>query len=230
MNLVLNVKQRNAIGKKVDVIRKSGYIPGVIYGHKIKNANVSVSVNEFIKIYDKAGESTLIDLNVEGVSEPLKVIIQEVQRDSVKQKFLHVDFYQVNMHEKIHAHISLVFKGEALAVKNFGGVIVTNKNSLEVKCLPADLVHEIFLELSSLENLNDAIRVKDIQVPKGIEVLDNPDEIVVNVSESRTEQEAATITETSEAQLEPQVVGKKEKKEEGEEIKETPTKEKEKKI
>lgn len=229
MNLVLNVKQRNATGKKVAELRKTGYIPGVIYGHKVKNANVSVSVNEFIKIYGRAGESTLIDLNLEGVSEPLKVIIQEVQRDPVKQKFLHVDFHQVNMYEKIHTHISLVFKGDAPAVKNFGGVIVTNKSSLEVKCLPADLVHEISLELSSLENLDDAIRVKDIQVPKGIEVLDDPHEIVVNVSESRTEQEAATITESSEAPLEPQVVGKKEKKEEGEEMTETPTKEKEKK-
>lgn len=214
MTILLNVKKRIEKKKKVDGLRSEGYIPAVLYGHKVENVNLSVSVGDFNKLYKLAGESTLIDLNIDESSKPVKVIIQDVQVDAVKRNFLHIDFHQVNMKEKLHTHIGLVFTGEAYAVKNFGGVLVTNKDTIEVKCLPTDLVSEITVDLSSLKNLEDTIRIKNLIIPRTIEVLDNPDEIVAIVSESKTEKDAATMTQApTDVKVEPEVIGKKEKEE-----------------
>ena len=212
MTLQLRVNKREEKGKKNTKLREDGKIPAVLYGHKVKNINLSVMGNEFRKIYKQAGESTLVDLSLENEKIPIKVIIQDVQRDPVREDFLHIDFHQVNMKEKLHTHINLSLVGEAPAVKAFGAVLVTNKYSIEVKCLPSDLVSEIPVDLSSLKNLEDSLRIKDLKIPKEIEVLDNPDEIVVIVTESKTEKEAEKMAQAPvEAKVEPEVIGKKEK-------------------
>ncbi len=211
MTISLNVKKRTETKKKTSQLRKRGAIPAVVYGHKVDNLNVSVLENEFKKVYKAAGESTLVDLLVESSVNPVKVIIQDVQLDPVVGNYLHVDFHQVNMKEKLHTNISLKFIGEAPAVKSSGGVLITNKNSIEVKCLPADLIHEIEVDLFPLKNLEDVIRVKDLKVPKIIEVLDLPDEIVAIVTESKTEKEAEASNVPVETKVEPEVIGKNEK-------------------
>lgn len=211
MTISLNVKKRSETKKKTLQLRKSGVIPAVVYGHKVDNLNVSVLENEFKKVYKTAGESTLVDLLVESSANPVKVIIQDVQLDPVMGDYLHVDFHQVNMKERLHTNISLKFVGEAPAVKSSGGVLITNKNSIEVKCLPADLIHEIEVDLSPLKNLEDSIRIKDLKVPKVIEVLDLPDEIVAIVTESKTEKEAEAANVPVDTKVEPEVIGQKEK-------------------
>lgn len=211
MTISLNVKKRIETKKKTSHLRKRGVIPAVVYGHKIDNLNISVLESEFRKVYNAAGESTLIDLLVENAAHPVKVIIQDVQLHPVMGDYLHVDFHQVNMKEKLHTNISLKFVGEAPAVKSSGGVLITNKNSIEVKCLPTDLIHEIEVDLSHLKKLEDSIRVKDLNVPKTIEVLDLSDEIVAIVTESKTEKEAEATNVPVDTKIEPEVIGKKEK-------------------
>lgn len=216
MTLKLHVQKRTLAGKKVKTLRKHGKIPAVLYGHKIENINLEISRGDFLRIFKMAGESTLIDLAVAGEKDPVKVIIQDVQPDPLRGDFLHVDFHQVNMKEKLHTHIKLKFIGEAPAVKGFGGVLVTNKNSLEVKCLPGDLVSEIEVDLSALKSLEDSIRVGSLHIPKGIEVFDQPEDMVVIVTESKTEKEAEAMKAApTEAKVEPEVIGKKEKEGEG---------------
>ncbi len=210
MTISLNVKKRSETKKKTSQLRKRGVIPAVVYGHKVNNWNISVLESEFKKVYKAAGESTLIDLLVENAA-PVRVIIQDVQLHPVMGDYMHVDFHQVNMKEKLHTNISLKFVGEAPAVKSSGGVLITNKNSIEVKCLPADLIHEIEVDLSHLKNLEDSIRVKDLNVPKTIEVLDLSDEVVAIVTESKTEKEAEAVSVPVDTKVEPEVIGKKEK-------------------
>lgn len=213
MTLILQAKKRSEIGKKIKHVRNQGFIPGILYGHNVQNVNLSVPFAQFRKIYQQAGESTLVDLKVDDAESPVKVIIQDVQRDPVKGEILHVDFHQVNMREKLHAHITLKFTGIAPALKNFDGVLVTGKSEIEVHCLPSDLVHEIEVDLSSLKQLNDAIHIKDLIVPSGIEILDAASDIIVSVTESKTEKEAETMAQApvAEVKVEPELVGKKEK-------------------
>ncbi len=168
----------------VDTLRSEGSIPAVMYGHGIDTLHVSVNASNFEKVYKGAGESTLIDATIEG-GETVKVLIKDVQRDTLTHQILHVDFYQVNMKEKITAEVELMFTGEAPAVKTYSGVLVTNLDSVEVECLPQDLIHEIAVDLSSLEELDQPIRVSDLTVPEAVKITLDPQEVVAIVKPPR---------------------------------------------
>lgn len=184
--LLLKVQKREAMKKKLNTLREKEIVPAVIYGHKIKNTNVQVSMHDFIKVHRVAGESTLFDLEIND-EKPVKVIIKDIQRDPVKGDIIHIDFHQVSMTEKLQAQIPLKFIGIAPAIKTFGGVFVTQKESLSVKCLPQDLVSDIEVDVTSIVNLEDSIKIKNIKVPEKIEVLDNPEDIVAAVIVTKEE-------------------------------------------
>lgn len=186
--LTIQAKKRIIYGKKLFQIRARGIIPAVLYGHKVKNVNLEVNEHDFTTLYTKVGSSTLFDLIIDS-EKPVKVIIQDIQKDPVKGEFIHIDFHQVSMKEKLHTEIPLQFIGIAPAVKTFGGVLVTNKNGLNVKCLPQDLVSEIQVDVSVLQKLEDSIKIKDIKIPEKIEVLDNPNDIVASVKVTKEEVE-----------------------------------------
>ncbi|MBN1778906.1 MAG: 50S ribosomal protein L25 [Candidatus Buchananbacteria bacterium] len=194
-NLSLNAKVREVAGKDNQQLRDQAQIPAVIYGHGIKNVNLSVDYSAFDKVYNQAGESTLVDLIVDG-KEPVKVIIADVQLDSVTNKIIHIDFHQVRMDEKITADVELKFIGEAPAVKNLGCILVTQLNELEVECLPTDLVHEIEIDLSSLQQPDDMIHVSQIQAPKGVEILNQPDAVIAMVQLQKEEKEEPVVSAT----------------------------------
>lgn len=200
-----------------DKIRAEGMIPAVIYGKKIKSRSLSLDSLIFQKTYRQAGESALIDLKIDK-EEPVKILIQDVQLDPVTGDIIHVDFMAITMSERMKADIPLKFKGESLAVKDLKGVLVTNIDELEVECLPKDLVPEIEVDISALKTFDDVIRVKDVQIPKTLTVLDNAEEAVALVIPPREEKE-----ELPAAQAEmPEVIGKGGEKEgEGEEKKES---------
>lgn len=214
MTLSLSTQARTETGKKVKDLRKQGKIPAVLYGHGLKNLNLSVPYNPFEKIYQQAGESSLVDLAVDN-KKPVKVLIQAVQTDPVSDRFVHIDFYQVKMTEKITAEIKLKFIGEAPAVKELSGVLVTNLNYLKVRCFPQDLVHEIEVEVSSLKTFDDVIYIKDLKIPSKIEILEKTDEVVVTVIPPRSEEELKEL-EAKPAEVKEAEVIIKEKKAEGE--------------
>jgi len=186
--LKLTIKDREKTGRQAKQVRTEGDVPGVIYGYQTENRNVSSAYNDFAKIYKTGGESSLIDLEVEG-GETVKALIKDVQRHPITDRFTHVDFIKVNLDEKIKTEVRLVFTGEAPAVKVLGGSLVTNKDTVEMECLPTDLVNEIVVDISGLETFEDMIRVSDIVLPKGIEILDEQDQVLVTVEAPRTEEE-----------------------------------------
>lgn len=195
-------------------LRSGGVVPAVLYGHKIRNVFLGIDSREFDTVFEKAGESTLVDLKISGEKKPRQVLIKEVQRDPLSGHYLHIDFYQVKMTEEITAGVVLKFTDRAPAVENLDGVLVKNMNEIEVSCLPRDLPKEIQVSISSLKALDDLIYVRDLDIPKKVKVLENPDEVVVSVSPPRTEEELAELEEAVEEKLE-EVEGVKE--EEGEE-------------
>lgn len=212
-NLILKVQKRELVGRKVKDLRKKNLIPAVVYGHGAKNQNVTAEYIPFEKLYREAGESSLVDLVIDN-EKPVKILIQEVQADPLTGRFIHVDFRQVKMTEKIIAEILLKFVGEAKAVKELGGVLVKTTDKIKVKSLPQDLVHEIEVDLSSLNTFEDFIHIKDLKIPAGLEVLGNPNEPVVNVIPPRSEEELKALEEKVEEKVEEVKVVAEEKKEE----------------
>lgn len=190
--LTLHATTRDVRGKKNKSLRTSGTLPGVLYGHGVQPRALSVANGEFVRIYRKAGESTLIDLTVDDAT-PTKVIVQDVQRHPISGAVIHVDFHQVSMTEKLHTEIPLSFVGESRAVKELGGILVKNLGQVKVEALPGDLVPEIPVDISALATFDNIIYVRDLALPKGIAVREGTDEVVALVTPPRSEAELAEL-------------------------------------
>ncbi len=203
----LSANTREITGKKVKNLRKEGLIPAVIYGHGTNPTAIFLSRRSFDKVYDEAGTSALIDLKIDDKSS-VKVLSHEPQIDPVNNQTLHVDFYKVRMDEKIKTEIPLEFVGESEAVTAMDGSLVTNRDSIEVECLPSDLVSQIDVDLSALKTFEDTITVANLKVPAGIEILTEKEEVIALVEEPRSEEELAELEETSAAEEEAEAIEK----------------------
>jgi len=197
----LKAVKREIVGKKVKQLRNQGFIPAVLYGSDTKPENLSINEKEFKHIYEKAGSSSLVDIEVEG-KDPIKVLIHEPQVHPVSDLPLHIDLYKVNMKEKITTEIPLEFIGEALAVKDLEGNLITNKDKVEVECLPGDLINKIEVDISVLKTFDDLIHVKDLVVPSVVTIIDDSDEIVAQVTPPRSEEELEEMETEAAADVE----------------------------
>lgn len=166
-------------------------LPAVLYGKGRANANLKLKLNDFVKIWAAAGESNLVDLNFG--SESVKVLIKDVQMALIKDRPQHVDFYQVNMKEKIKTEIPLHFVGEAKAVRELGGIFLHEITAVEVECLPGDLVDHIDVDISSLNTFDDEIRINDLKLPTGLRLIHETNDIVAQVS-APTKAEEVEVT------------------------------------
>lgn len=172
---------------KLDTIRKAGKVPAVFYGKKEASTPISIGKIDFIKVWKEAGESSVVTLETpDGIKESL---IQDVDLDPITSVPRHADFYVFEKGHKVEVELPLEFVGVALAVKDLGGVLVKVLHKLKVEAMPKDLPHNIVVDVSSLANFGDQILAKDINVPTGVELKENPDEVVALVSAPREEKE-----------------------------------------
>lgn len=192
----LKAQQRDVFGKKVLTLREQGLVPAVVYGPGGESITVTCALGEFEKIYRDAGESSLVELSLDS-GEPVNVLIHEVQQDPVIGRPIHVDFYRVNMAEKLTTHIPLVFIDESKAVKEQGGILVKNIDEIEVRCLPGNLVPEIEVSIAPLTELEASIKIHDIVLPGGIELSSHhdPEDIVALVMPPVSEEELKKMEE-----------------------------------
>ncbi|MEA2088663.1 MAG: 50S ribosomal protein L25 [Patescibacteria group bacterium] len=181
----LKVEKREIVGKKVSQIRENGKIPAVIYGQGIKPTNLTAKYIPFEKIYEKAGNSTLINLKINDQEIP--VLIHQIFRNVVSGKIDHIDFYKIKYGQKLTASVELNFIGEPKAVKELGGTLVAKIKEVEIKCLPKDLISEIKVDLTALKSFDDVIHIKDLKISETIEILGNPDIAIASVSKPRIE-------------------------------------------
>lgn len=190
--LNLQAKIRNDFGKKTKLLKSQGQIPAVVYGPGVKNASVFVDEKEFKKVFKQAGESSLIELVIDG-KEKRPVLVNEIQQNSVSDKVIHIDFFQASLKEEVEVNVPLVFEGVALAEKELGGTLNKNMSELEVRALPQNLPHEIIVDISKLITFADHILVSDLKLPVNVVTTKNPDEIVASVLEpQKVEEELAT--------------------------------------
>jgi large subunit ribosomal protein L25 len=192
--LKLNVTARTETGKALEALRQNDLIPAVLYGHDVEPVTLSVNYLDFSRALKTAGESTLIELSLEG-KKPVNVLIQDVATHPLSGRFLHVDFYQVNMKEEIETDVPLEFVGESAAVKALSGVLIRSLEEVKIKCLPSDLPHALQVDLSKLATFDDAIKVGDIVLPQGVELLDDAETIVATVAAPHTEAEMEALNE-----------------------------------
>lgn len=178
--LTLAVKIRKVTGKKTKVLRDEGLLPAVLYGPKTKSQPIEVNIGDFENIYKDAGESSLISLELENRKH--LVLIYDLERNPVSGSPIHVDFYQPDLEKKITAQVPIVLDGEAPAVKDLGGTLYRNISEITVKAFPQNLPKEIRIDISGLVTFEDHIKVKDLAVNEGVEVLREAEEIVVSVS------------------------------------------------
>lgn len=178
------LKLKAKIRKKLE---RNNVIPGIIYGHKIKNVPIEVRYSDFEKIYQQAEKTTLINLELDN--EKRIVLIHDVQTDPITNRYIHIDFYQVRMDEKIKAEVTLNFVGQAPGVVEHGGILVKNMDKLEIEALAKDLPHEIEVDINQLKQIDDYICVKDLNIPKAVEVLDAPEKVVVIIAKPKIQEE-----------------------------------------
>jgi large subunit ribosomal protein L25 len=217
MQYQINVTTREQIGKShCRKLRVKGLVPGVIYGHGRNSLPVYFNYKEFFGIMKKAGESTIIELNVNN-EEKLNALVKEYQLSPLDGHLLHVDFYAVRADEVVTLNIPIHLIGEAIGVKQGGGILETIMRELEIQCFPADIPEKIEIDISNLA-IGDEIMVKDIPLSEKVKVLNKPDAVVVLVEAPAVEEVVQAAPE--EAVQEPEVIKKGKEataKEEGEE-------------
>ena len=203
--LSLKVEKREIFGKKVKRLRREGLIPANIYGRKIKSEAVSVQKSDFDKVFKEAGETQIVNLELGKEKRP--VLIHDIQKDPVTEDIIHIDFLQVDLKEKVTASIPVVGIGESPVEKQGLGTVVFYIDEIEVEALPTDLPERVEVDLSSLENIDQTILVKDLAFDTSkVEVKASPDEVVVKVEPVKEEivEEAAPVEEAAAEEAEPQ--------------------------
>lgn len=187
--IVLDATTRTEMGKNADALRSQALVPAVLYGKNKENRYITVPAVPFSKVYAAAGESTLVDLRIDS-NEPIKTVIYDLQYDPLSNKVAHVDFFQVNMADKLTTSVSFDFVGEARAVKELKGILVKNLTEIEIRCLPGDLISEITVDISKLVDFDASIKIKDIVLPASSEIMHHdPEDVVAVVSPPLTEEE-----------------------------------------
>lgn len=188
----LTVQKREVFGRKLKELRKQDLIPAELYGREIDNIHLSVPAKNFKKIFKEAGESSVIDIVIEGEKRP--VLIYNIHRHPVTDAILSVDFYQVKMDEKVQANVPIEFVGEAPAVKE-GGVLLKVVQEIEVEALPADMPRSIEIDLDRLVEVDQSIYVKDISISNNVKILAEPDSVIVTIKPQVTEEEEKALEE-----------------------------------
>lgn len=196
--LQLAAEVREITGKQVRKLRRQGWIPAVLYGHKRTPLALKVQERSLLKLVGEAGLNRLISLQIAGADGPVTTLLREVQRDQISRRILHADFQEVLMTEKIITEVPIVLEGEAPVVRRGAGVLVHGISTIEIECLPADLIPAITLDISTLEEVDQAIHVGDLTIPKGIEVRTDPAELVVRIVPPRVVEEEIEVVEEAE--------------------------------
>ena len=193
----LAAQHRNTVGSGIKALRRSGKVPGVVYGHNIASSSIQLDTRDLGNVLRKVGRNSLITLDIDGSQR--MVLRREVQRDPVTRALLHIDFYEVSMTEKITASVRILIIGETVSpdLKSGAGVLLQERSSIEIECLPSDLFDTITIDVTKFK-IGDVVRLKDLAIPSGVTVLESADEEIVRIQrfvEAKVEEGGAESAE-----------------------------------
>jgi large subunit ribosomal protein L25 len=170
-------------------------IPAVFYGPKAESTPIWVNEIELLKVWKAAGESTVVTLSLDGVE--YDTLIHDIDREPVRGKIRHVDFYVLEKGKKVEIAVPLEFIGVSEAVKTLGGNLVKVLHEIEIEAMPKDLPHDIEVDISSLVDFDSQIHAGDIKLPAGVTLITDADEVIALVAEAKEETEEATPLDMS---------------------------------
>ena len=162
MDLKLQATHRTAHGRQVRKLRKEGAVPAVVYGHRSDAEAITLDAGEFRRVFAKAGRTHLIDFVLDG-GRPQKVLIKEVQKHPRYERPIHIDLFRIDLKEKLQIDVPITIVGESPAVKRGDGDLLISLHSIRVECLPGDIPEAIEVDVSRLEEIDDSVRVHDLQ-------------------------------------------------------------------
>jgi large subunit ribosomal protein L25 len=179
----LKASLRQPLGKRSRRLLRDGKLPAIVYGHNTDPTPITLDRLEFQKVFVKSGRTHLVDLALDGRTE--KVLVREIQTHPRRLGPIHVDFYQVNLQEKIEVEVPVHLTGESAPVKQGDADILQPMHSIRVECLPSDIPEAFEIDITPLEEIDMELRVSELTVPRGVTVLDDPDELVVKIVHKR---------------------------------------------
>lgn len=186
----LEAQPREIIGKQVKRIRREGLVPAIIYGPQIKPIPIQLDAHELTSTLRRAGANRLITIDVQGDEQRHVTLARDVQRDVLSRDVIHVDFQEVVLTETITSDVPINLEGTPSIVERGEALINQMLYSIEIEALPTDLIPSITLDVSDLEEIDDAILVSDLDVPDSITILTELDEMIVRVSAPEMDVEA----------------------------------------
>lgn len=206
--VTLEVSRREATGKEVaKKLRRDGKVPAVLYGGHKEPVAITVdrkAVSELIQKSDHGIRSVFL-LKMAGTDQQRHAMIKEVTIDPMSRRMEHIDFVRVMMDEKVRVTIPVHVKGTAIGVKE-GGLLDFQVRELHVECLPNAIPDSVDVDVAPL-GPHEYFRVKDLTMPEGVKVLDDPERVVVGVTIARAEVSEATAVEGA-VVAEPEVIKK----------------------
>ncbi len=177
----LMAETRTVLGKRVKQLRQQGQTPAVLYGRSFDPVSLQFETRELQRVLSQVGGSQLIGIKIDRVEKPEMALVRDVQRDFIRGDLLHVDFYRVDMAESLTTEVPLVIVGESPVAERNEGILLYGVSSIEIECLPGDLVDGIEVDITELVEVDQAIHVSDLAIPAGIGVLTDLDEMVARV-------------------------------------------------
>jgi large subunit ribosomal protein L25 len=182
----LKAEERTVLGKKVKKLRKEGYLPGNVYGKGLNSHALQVKLSDFETVYKEAGETGLVDLSYDDKTKP--VLIKNLQMNHATRTLLHVDFYQVNLKEKVKATVPVVLTGEPKAVTDKLGLLLQTQSDVEIEALPDKLPENIEISVEHLAEIGEQITVADLKAPEDVAILTDSAQTVAKIVEPVVEE------------------------------------------
>lgn len=209
MAITLKANKRDNLSRSVTKqLRSEGFIPAVVYGKNQDPVTVSIDKIDLLKTIRNEGRNAIISLDVEN-EQKIDVMVQDYQKETIKDDIIHVDFFAVDMSEEMDVAVPVRLDGEATGVKE-GGVLQQPLFELQVRAKPADIPEEIPVDVSNL-NIGDSISVADIEKTGNYEILDDPETTVAVILAPDTGE--VETDEDADQSIEPELVGAKDEEE-----------------
>jgi len=196
----LNAATRDVLGKKVRFLRRQGITPIHVFGHGIESLALQCDTANLQRVLAHTGQTRVINLRIDDENTPRTVMVRETQQNILKGNLLHVDFYQVKMTEVIDVDVPIVLVGEAPALSTKENMLAQELNTLSVQCLPANIPNSIEVDVTSLTEPDQAIRVRDIVPGEGVTILNDPEVMLARIAVQRQAEEIPEAVEVAEAE------------------------------
>lgn len=193
----LEVRPRSVLGKKVKALRREGLTPANIYGHNVESQAVQVPTEELRHVLKSAGRNEIVYLRLDG-EDPRPTFVRDIQQNPVTDAILHIDFFQISLREKLKADVPIHLVGLAPAVDTYGGILMHGLDHVSVEALPTEVPSFIEIDVSSLAEINQALHVSDLELPEGVTLLTDVEQVIAKVAPPAVEPEPEVEEEAEE--------------------------------